>query len=88
MDEENEVFMFSFYLHVADYKYDEDNETLTVSYDNGAIVQYTEVPKHMAQAARLPSVNMDKYVYDTFHGWDVNKTPSAKANIPQYIVVC
>ena len=78
MNEENEVFMFSFYLHVVDYKYDEDNETLTVSYDNGAVVQYTEVPKHIAQAASLPSVNMDKYVYDTFHGWNVNKTKYIK----------
>ena len=53
MDEENEVFMFSFYLHIVDYKYDEDNETLTVSYDNGAVVQYTEVPKHMAHLLQI-----------------------------------
>lgn len=53
MDEENEVFMFSFYLHVVDYKYDEDNETLTVSYDNGAVVQYTEVAKRTAHLLQI-----------------------------------
>lgn len=71
--------MFSLYLHVVDYEYDEEKETLTVSYVNGAVVQYAEVPKHMAQAARLPSINMDKYVYDTFHGWNVNKTKYIKS---------
>ena len=71
--------MFSLYPHVVDYQYNEEKESLTVSYDNGAVVQYTHVPKHMAQAANLPSVNMDKYVYDTFNGWNANKTKYIKS---------
>lgn len=66
--------MYNMYLHVVSYQYDENERTFTIEYDNGAIVCYCGVPKHMAQTINIKGIDKDRYIRDTFHGWNKDKT--------------
>ena len=66
--------MRNWYLHIIEYRYDENTMTFTIEYDNGAVVQYCDVPKPLAQTIDIEGIDKDRYIHDTFHGWSKDKT--------------